>query len=138
MSTSNRKVEEEYLFDEKGRWVINRINRLQTVDMEKKPESIIIRDDTLRSGANTPGVYTTNEKRMKIAEKLEEAGVREAEAAYAGIEEHHQFLKMLKRAGLKLRLGAHLLLLMADWKDRMDRSIEAGADIINMVADFRS
>ena len=134
MSTSNRKLEEEYLFDEKERWVVNRINRLQTVDREKKPESVIIRDDTLRSGANTPGVYTTNEKKMKIAEKLEEAGVKEVEAAYAGIEEHHQFLRMLKRAGLKLRLGAHLLLLMDDWKDRMDRSIEAGADIINMVA----
>ena len=59
MSTSNRKLEEEYLFDEKERWVVNRLNRLQAVDREKKPESVIIRDDTLRSGANTPGVYTT-------------------------------------------------------------------------------
>ena len=122
------------LFDKKDRWVISVINRQVLVDKEVSPNSVIIRDDTLRSGANTPGVYATIDAKMKVAERLDEMGVKEAEVAYANLEEQRDFVKMLKKAGSRLKLGVHVLLGMNSYKDGISRSIEAGADNINMVA----
>jgi isopropylmalate/homocitrate/citramalate synthase len=47
--------------------------------------------------------------KMKIAEKLEEAGVREIEEGYSGIKKHAQFMKRLKHSGSKMRPGSYIL-----------------------------
>jgi len=133
-SQSKKWLKEATLFDANDRWVVSAINRLALVDKEVKPSSVILRDDTLRSGANTPGVYATIDAKMKIAERLDEMGVKEAEVAYANLEEQRDFVKMLKKAGSRLKLGVHVLLGMNSYKDGMNWSIEAGADNINMVA----
>lgn len=133
MAYDTNGMRREALFDDQGRWVVSAINRLAVVDHETKTASVIIHDDTLRSGANTPGVYATNEARIKIAQKLEEAGVRDIEAGYAGLSQDREFFAMLKRSGCKMQLGAHLLATLEPYAE-IDQAIESGADVINMVA----
>lgn len=129
------RVSREATFDEQGRWVSSTLNR-SPIASSGLPHSVIIHDDTLRSGANTPGVYVTNEKRMRIAEKLEEAGVRDIEAGYAGISDHCDFFRMLKKAGTRMRIGAHTIAMVDNYRKEIYNAVEAGADVINIVSQF--
>ena len=51
-----------------------------------EPRDVVIRDDTLRSGGNTPGVYASVDKKLRIAALLDEMGVREAEVGYGSLQ----------------------------------------------------
>ena len=66
-------------FDESGRWVSSPCNEAAIPDLTAEPRDVVIRDDTLRSGGNTPGVYASVDKKLRIAALLDEMGVREAE-----------------------------------------------------------
>ncbi|MBI2910359.1 MAG: hypothetical protein HYX92_22165 [Chloroflexi bacterium] len=129
-------VSREAIFDEEGRWVASTLNRSPLVTGGLLPTRVIIHDDTLRSGANTPGVYITNDKRMRIAEKLEETGVRDIEAGYAGLSDHCEFFRMLKKAGTRMRLGAHTMAMVENYRKEIYNAVEGGADVINIVAQF--
>src|SRR3546814_6047959 len=90
--------------DPQERWMTPVVNK---VAMGHRPQGaadhVVIRDDTLRSGVNTPGVYVKNDVKMKVAEKLESMGVVEAEVGYPTIPEHVEFVKLLKRQGSRLK-----------------------------------
>ena len=63
--------------DEQHRWISSPMNALAAPDaVNAQPRRIVLRDDTLRSGANTPGVYASVEKKLRISELLDEAGDR--------------------------------------------------------------
>lgn len=128
-----RRVADEAILDEQGRWLRSRIDALPEVAPPSAKASVIIKDDTIRSGANTPGVYATTEQKLRIAERLEDAGVVEAEGGYANLDEHARFVQELKRRGTRLRLGAHCAYGVPDWRMHVDRAVEAGYDIVNLV-----
>lgn len=128
-----RRVTEEAVLDEQGRWLRSRINLLPEVAGPSAVTSVIVKDDTIRSGANTPGVHATTEQKLRIAERLEDAGVVEAEGGYANLDENTRFVKALRQRGTKLRLGAHCGLGVSDWKMHIDRAVDAGYDIVNLV-----
>ena len=49
--------------DEQHRWITSPMNALAVPDaVNAQPRRIVLRDDTLRSGANTPGVYASVEE----------------------------------------------------------------------------
>lgn len=130
-----RMIESYVLFDPSGRWVRSPLNTLSCVVPKPilKPGRPIIKDETLRSGANTPGVRATIEKKLRVAEALEAIGVREVEAGYPGVAEHCQFMRSLKQRDFKLRLGAHTRIWVSNFKEEVDRAVDAGADVINFV-----
>jgi isopropylmalate/homocitrate/citramalate synthase len=132
---NDQTIENDVIFDPVGRWASSPLNTLSCVVSKPvtRPGRILIKDETLRSGANTPGVKATIEKKLQIAEALEAMGVREVEAGYPGIAEHCQFMRALKEMGSKLRLGAHTRIWVSNFKEEIDRAIDSGADVINFV-----
>src|SRR3546814_16142635 len=94
-------------------------------------DHVVIRDDTLRSGVNTPGVYVKNDVKMKVAEKLESMGVVEAEVGYPTIPEHVEFVKLLKRQGSRLKLGMHTRYYDPDYRNEIAKTVEAGTDLVD-------
>ena len=131
----DQTIENDVIFDPAGRWARSPLNTMSCVVSKPvtRPGRILIKDETLRSGANTPGVKATIEKKLRVAEALESMGVREVEAGYPGIAEHCQFMRALKERGSKLRLGAHTRIWVSNFKEEIDRAIDSGADVINFV-----
>lgn len=124
---------EAILDDERGISLTSPFNRASSIAPAPLKKSVIIKDDTIRSGSNTPGVYANNESKLRIAEKLEEAGLVEIEAGYATVDEHVEFIRELKRRGSRLRLSAHCDYFGEGWQGRIDRAIDAGVDVVNIV-----
>jgi len=98
------------------------------------PEKVIIKDDTLREGEETPGTYFTIDQKVEIAKVLEEMGIPEIEVGYAaGIKEHADTFKALRNEGIKMKLSSHARMYAKDVNKEVDSIIEAGADIINFL-----
>ncbi len=71
---------------------------------------------------------------MEIAKLLEEMGIPEIEVGYAaGIKEHAETFKALKKEGIKMKLSSHARMYTEDVKNEVDDIIDAGADIINFL-----
>lgn len=129
-----RAIRQEAILDDaRGVSLTSILNRSSAITPGPRPASVIIKDDTIRSGANTPEVYATLEQKMRVAEALEAAGVVEVEAGYASIDEHITFIRELKRRGSPLRLSAHCDYYGARWQTTIERAIDAGVDIVNVV-----
>jgi isopropylmalate/homocitrate/citramalate synthase len=98
------------------------------------PENVIIKDDTLREGEETPGTYFTIEQKVEIAKVLEEMGISEIEVGYAaGIKEHAQTFRALKREGITMQLSSHARMYTEDIKKEVDDILDAEADQINFL-----
>lgn len=123
----------EVSFEPAGRWLSSRLSELHSVARQIGPTRVTLKDDTLRSGANTPGVHAGNEMKLQIARKLREAGIVEVEGGYPGIDEQVAFMKLLEREELGLRVGSHARMWVDDYRSEADRSLEAGAEIVNWV-----
>jgi isopropylmalate/homocitrate/citramalate synthase len=131
----DQTIENDLIFDSVGQWARSSFNTLSCVVSKPVtlPGRILIKDETLRSEANIPGVKAMLEKKLKITEVLESMGVKEIEAGYLGIAEHYQFMRVLKEKSSKLRLGAHTRIWVSDFKEEIDRAIVSGTDEINFV-----
>lgn len=121
-------------FDAEGRWISPRANDVAV----PKPAGatrrrITMRDDTLRSGGNTPGVFASHDKKLKIAAALEEMGVAEAEVGYGSLEDDIAFVEKLRARGSKMVLGMHARSWLPDWKSDVDAIADCGADLVNFV-----
>jgi isopropylmalate/homocitrate/citramalate synthase len=98
------------------------------------PERVIVKDDTLREGEETPGTYFTIEQKVEIAKLLEEMGIPEIEVGYAaGIKEHAETFKALKKEGIKMKLSSHGRMYVDDIKKEVDDILAAEADYINFL-----
>ncbi|MFX1359751.1 MAG: hypothetical protein ACFE8T_05365 [Promethearchaeota archaeon] len=98
------------------------------------PKKVIIKDDTLREGEETPRTYFTIDQKIEIAKLLEEMGIPEIEVGYAaGIKEHADTFKALKKEGLKTKLSSHARMYVEDIKKEVDDILAAGADHINFL-----
>ena len=120
--------------DEQHRWITSPMNALAVPDaVNAQPRRIVLRDDTLRSGANTPGVYASVEKKLRISELLDEAGVREAEVGYGSLPDDQKFVSELKKRGSRIICGMHARCWLPNWKSDIDGIAGCGADMVNFV-----
>ena len=121
--------------DKEQRWWSYEWNFIESVRNQMNlPDKVIIKDDTLREGEETPGTYFTIEQKIEIAKVLEEMGIPEIEVGYAaGIEEHAETFKALKKEGIKMKLSSHARLYANDIKKEVDDILASEADIINFL-----
>jgi isopropylmalate/homocitrate/citramalate synthase len=101
------------------------------------PKKVKIKDETLREGEETPGVKLSVEDKLKVAYKLIEMGIEEVEVGYCGaIKEHYDLAKVFKKEGLNLKLSSHIRAYAKgdSWKYEIEKGLESGADIINLLA----
>lgn len=124
-------------FEPGGRWWVAENNLLNLVRGQFQPPSkVTFLDCTLREGEETPGAYLPFEKKLRLAEELEAAGLTELEVGYVGaIEEHLKLVGNLKRAGIKAKISSHNRTYGREneWREEIERTIDAGTDIITFV-----
>lgn len=132
ISEEHPEMLKEVAFGPGERWMAPHVNTL-ALGGRIGPDAVTIRDDTLRSGVNTPGVYVKNEVKLRVADKLEAMGVVEAEVGYPTIPEHLEFVRMLKKNGSKLELGMHTRYYDPDYRNEITKTIDAGTDLVNLV-----
>jgi homocitrate synthase NifV len=118
----------------KGRWVDTPLNDLAVPRPAGQAQrDIILRDDTLRSGGNTPGVYAAVDKKLRIAEALEAMGVREAEVGYGSLKEDRSFVEKLRQRRTKIVLGMHARSWLPSWKSDIDGIVDCGGHLVNLI-----
>lgn len=128
------QMELDTRFDAQGRWVSGPVNDAAVPKpVAAQPRDIVVRDDTLRSGGNTPGVYASIDKKLRIAAALEEMGVREAEVGYGSLPDDRRLMQSLKSRGTRLVCGMHARSWLPDWKSDVDAIADCGADLVNFV-----
>ena len=121
--------------DAKGRWVSSPLNEVAVPPApgNPPPRPITIRDDTLRSGANTPGVYASIDKKLRLAEAIEAMGVREAEVGYGSLADDQRFAGELRKRGTRMLLGMHGRSWLPTWKSDVDAIADCGGQLVNFV-----
>jgi 2-isopropylmalate synthase len=93
-----------------------------------------VRDTTFREGDEQPGVFMTPEDKLRIAEKVFDAGVREAETGYVGAaQEHYEAAKLIKKELPGLKISTHARAWVPEWKREVDRGLEVGTDMITVL-----
>lgn len=121
-------------FDDQGRWMSFAGNGIAvTPSASDKGRRVTVRDDTLRSGSNTPGVYASHEKKLRIASALEEMGVEEAEVGYGSLADDCRFTEALRKRGTGMTLGMHARSWLPTWREDVDAIADCGGDLINFV-----
>ncbi|MFX0048836.1 MAG: hypothetical protein ACFE8G_11820 [Candidatus Hermodarchaeota archaeon] len=121
--------------DDDQRWWSFEWNFAESVRSQMQlPDKVIIKDDTLREGEETPGSYFTIDQKVELAKLFEEMGIPEVEVGYAaGIQEHADTFKALKREGIKMKLSSHARMYVEDVKKEVDEILSAGADHVNFL-----
>jgi isopropylmalate/homocitrate/citramalate synthase len=118
----------------KGRWVDTPLNDLAVPrPVGQSQRDIVLRDDTLRSGGNTPGVYASVDKKLRIAAALEVMGVREAEVGYGSLKEDRDFVEKLRTGGTRIILGMHARSWLPTWKSDIDGIADCGGHLVNLI-----
>ena len=99
------------------------------------PDKVLVKDDTLREGEEQPNHKPiTVEMKVKVARELEAAGLTETEVGFpATLPAHFDLCKTLRREGIRMRLSAHPNLLSPRWKENLERTAEAGVDVVYML-----
>jgi len=91
---------------------------------------------TIREGEDTADVVFSPEAKLKIIRNLDEIGIPEIELGYLGaIDEQYRFAKSIEREGINAKIGSHNRAYTKEneWKDEIDRAVDAGADIITFI-----
>ncbi|MFM7364809.1 MAG: hypothetical protein ACKO11_10015 [Cuspidothrix sp.] len=88
-----------------------------------------ILDSTLREGEQTPGVYFSPEKKMVIAQFLDEIGVDIIEVGNPAVDnEIAVAIKQICQGGLNAKIGAHSLCKM----DNVQKALDCGIDFLGV------
>lgn len=122
---------------EPGRWWVALGNIIPPVraQMAGMPDEVMVKDDTLREGEEQPSHKPiTVEMKVRLAHELEAAGITETEVGFpATLEAHRELCQALRDDGIKMRLSAHLGVTTLDWKANIERTAEAGVDVVYML-----
>lgn len=129
-----REQAREMIFDPQGRWYTANLNRTASVLRgTDPPKRIIINDETLREGEETPGAFATTEGKVKIARALEAAGIKEMVVGFTGtVQEHFDLVHILREEGITAHLTSRAFAFGKGdaWKREVDRVRESGVDRI--------
>jgi isopropylmalate/homocitrate/citramalate synthase len=120
--------------DARGRWVSSPATEVALPrPAGETGRHVVVRDDTLRSGANTPGVYASMEKKLRLAEAIEAMGVAEAEVGYGSLADDMKFVQALRKRNTKMVLGMHARSWLPTWKSDVDAIADCGGHLVNFV-----
>ncbi len=107
-------MEEEYL-SERGEKILRRLNREGILPSpynfaaynSPSMDEHVVHDSTLREGEQTPGVVFSIEDKLRIAQKLDEAGIQEIESGFpAASEKQRKCVEALVNMNLDAQISA--------------------------------
>jgi len=128
---SKEEIGRHIKLDPQNRWYVGRLNLLDSVNQGlTPPNKVIIKDETIREGEETPGVFMTPEEKVEIAQDIENLGIKEIEVGYPSVSKRDfDLVKTLKKE-TNLRLSVHGRAWVPNWKEEIDVIQESGADIV--------
>ena len=95
------------------------------------PNKFHVRDSTIREGDETPGVYMSPADKLEIAKKVWDIGITEIDVGFVGtVKEHAEAASMIKKEIPDFVTSGIIKSWSADWKEQIDRTLEAGVDRI--------
>lgn len=95
------------------------------------PKRITITDSTIREGGEAPHVVYRMEDKLRITRLLDEMNVHEIDCGFASTnQDHFDFLKQLNTEKLKIKKSVITRIDVPDYKQGIDRMVNANADII--------
>ncbi|MFX1592514.1 MAG: hypothetical protein ACFFCL_07470 [Promethearchaeota archaeon] len=114
------------------KWWVSPMNYLNEVtDSFNLPEKVFVRDSTIREGEETPGVSFKLEEKLKIAEKLEDIGVRHIDCGYIGkVKDQWNLANKIKELGINLKTYCHLSSNPTGWTEEIKKALEAKVDFV--------
>ena len=117
------------------KWCLDRYMHTDEVQSSLSlPDQFYVRDTTLREGEETPGLSMTLQDKVKIAEKLFEAGIRQIDVGYVGpAQSHYEAAKLIKREIPELAITGFARVWASDWKRDVDRCLEVGTAQIDVL-----
>ncbi|TAE56263.1 MAG: 2-isopropylmalate synthase [Nostocales cyanobacterium] len=88
-----------------------------------------ILDSTLREGEQTPGVYFSPDKKLRIAQMLDQIGVNIIEVGNPAVDQEIALaIKQIADAGLKAKIGAHSLCRI----DNVQKALDCDVDFLGV------
>ncbi len=138
MSSIDAKLQaREIAWGPEKRWWIARTNLLDSVNYDiVLPDQVRVVDATLREGEEVPDTLLSEDQKVKLAHRIQEAGFAELEVGYAGvIQEHFDLVQRLRREGFEGAISSHTRIYgrHGEWKNEIDRNLDAGAQVLTMV-----
>lgn len=135
MKEISEEIKKELIFEPEGRWFVGKTNLLNVVRGSVQfPKKVVLKDETIREGSETPGVHVSMEEKLRILDKLEAVGLTEMEVGYVGsIQEDYDFARLLIERGTKIKLISHARAYSKNWKAEVDRVVESGITTISFV-----
>lgn len=114
-----------------GKWSVSPLNQDSTVISRygggQLPERVVLRDITLRTIDQTPGVWVTEPQRRLLAEELIRAGVSSLQIAWLAVEGAGDLKKEVE---FVKKLNPHIeLSVCGGTSDRVDIAADAGIDL---------
>jgi 2-isopropylmalate synthase len=98
------------------------------------PAKFYVRDTTIREGEETPGLSMTPRDKVRIAEKLYEAGVQQVDIGYVGAEQdHYETAKLIRREIPELAITGFARVWAAEWRRDVDRCLELGVAQVDVL-----
>jgi len=102
------------------------------IKSDQFPESIAVRDCTLREGEQAADIVFSVEDKLQIAERLESIGIRRIQVGMPGRSEiDKNVFERLK--GSKISREAFILAYGLKWKEEIDQAISVGASSVDIV-----
>lgn len=100
--------------------------RPEVVGEFSPPPEVQIHDVTLRDGEQQAGIEFTSDEKLRIAEKLAEAGVQRIEAGLPAVSPSDaKAVSLIARAGLPARIYAFSRCMVEDVKRALDTGVDA-------------
>lgn len=100
-----------------------------------------ISDVTLREGEQSAGANFSRDDKLRLAEMLSDAGVKQIQVGYPGMSDAEKdTVKLLVRQGFAADIESISMIHVPDWQQHIDAAIECGVDVVSMqhgVSDLR-
>ena len=115
-------------------WHVSELNfRPEVRSGMAPPKKIIVFDETLREGEETPGVTMSISDKVELARRLVDLGVTEAMIGYVGyIEELAEAANAIKRACPSLQLTGYVRVLSRDLDAEIEKTLACEVDWIDV------
>lgn len=123
-----------------GKWSVSPLNQDPAVVGQAAPQRVLLRDITLRTIEQTPGVWITESQRRHLAEALARAGVSSVQLAWLAVESAYDVKREI--AFLKSLNPGVEVSIIGGTSERVNVAVDAGADLYlaygPIVAEFQT
>ncbi|HEX7003649.1 MAG TPA: hypothetical protein VF168_05650 [Trueperaceae bacterium] len=116
-------------------------NSLPEVRQRVAARDVFLCDCTLREGEQSAGAAFSLEKKIELAHRLDDIGIKQIQVGYPGVsEEDKQIVKTFVAEGFRAKIESISMIHVPNWRHHVEAGLECGVDIVSMqfgISDIR-